>query len=907
MLINQAPKFRAPTPDDYVKTLTVVPGDQYGWALAIQADGSLLLVGDSDGLVNRDLLVVHLTPEGLIDSSFASQGWTAIPVGPGDDAGYAVAVQSNGRIVLAGASINAGGNSDFSFVRLTSSGLLDTSFATTGKRLVDFAGGDDRAYAVAITASDRLLAAGESFSGQDADFAALRLKPDGSLDETFGTNGKVQIKVGTGNDHGYAMAVQSNGQIVLAGDTDTGLLLQFAVARLEANGALDSTFGTGGKLILPMAGLNCTALGVAVQTDGKIVVIGSANDGVNADYLVVRLLTNGTLDPDFGVAGIARIAVGEGDDFAWSVVIQSDGKIVVGGDSARGLDTDFSIIRLNTNGTLDTDFSNDGKVLLALGSSFDYGSALALQADGAIVMVGDAVGETRDLAIVRLDSNGVVDASFGRSSSLAFSVGSYTEGATPVVLDVDVQLFDPELAASGNYGGARVQLARLGGPSPDDQFSATVGGPLILGGGAVVLSGLTVGAYVATTGALQITFNVLATQVRVNEVLRNIAYANLSDTPPAQVDVAWTAFDGNTGSQGSGGAKSVTGVTQVLITPANDPATGTLTIAGSAWLFERLTVQSTLVDADGLGTLSFQWLRDGSAIVGASSATYALVAADVGTAITVRASYTDGGGTAERVTSSPTATVLGFNLINGTAGADNLSGTARPDSISGLAGNDSLSGLGSNDSVLGGDGNDTLSGGAGNDTLVGGQGIDTATFTASRAAATLSASSGIWQVTTPGEGADSLTEVERLKFADFSVAVDLNASAGITAKIIGAIFGTTYLRNKDFVGIGLQLLDGGMTYVQLVALAVGTDLFKQWAGSSTGVVTNTQFVNFVYFNVVGAAPSSGELAYFEGLLDSGEYTQNSLAFLACETDLNKLHIDLVGLSNTGIEFIPQPG
>ena len=128
----------------------------------------------------------------------------------------------------------------------------------------------------------------------------------------------------------------------------------------------------------------------------------------------------------------------------------------------------------------------------------------------------------------------------------------------------------------------------------------------------------------------------------------------------------------------------------------------------------------------------------------------------------------------------------------------------------------------------------------------------------------------------------------------------MDGNAGITAKIIGAVFGKTYLSNKAFVGIGLQLLDDGISYPDLVSLAIGTDLFAQLAGSRS----DADFVKLVYRNVVGAAPSRADLDYFVGLLDTDAFTQSSLALLACETDMNRINVDLVGLINTGIEFLP---
>lgn len=197
-------------------------------------------------------------------------------------------------------------------------------------------------------------------------------------------------------------------------------------------------------------------------------------------------------------------------------------------------------------------------------------------------------------------------------------------------------------------------------------------------------------------------------------------------------------------------------------------------------------------------------------------------------------------------------------------------------------------------------GNDTVYGVGGDDILDGGEGLDTARFDATRANATLQKTATGWTVASAPDGTDTLANIERLKFADTNIALDIDGNAGSVAKILGAVFGKQFLANKDYVGIGLSLLDGGMSYADVVALAVRTDVFAQLAGSRS----NTDFVNFVYKNVVGSLPGAAELNYFVNLLNTGTQTQASLALLACETDLNKLNIDLVGLANTGIEFAP---
>ena len=254
---------------------------------------------------------------------------------------------------------------------------------------------------------------------------------------------------------------------------------------------------------------------------------------------------------------------------------------------------------------------------------------------------------------------------------------------------------------------------------------------------------------------------------------------------------------------------------------------------------------------------------------------------------------------------------FGFSVSDGKGGSNsytvNLSVTPVVDTINGSAGNDNLVGYADADVINGKAGTNSFTGLGGNDTLLGGAGIDTAVYTVPKSAASYVASGFGWSVTTPADGTDTLFSIERLKFTDTSVALDINGSAGGTARIIGAIFGTQFLSNKDFVGIGIQLLDGGMPFADLVALAASIDLFKSLAGSTNGVVSNAQFVNLVYQNITGAAPNASELATYVGLLDRGDYTQSALAVLACNSEVNALHVDLVGLSHTGIEFVPQPG
>ncbi len=205
-----------------------------------------------------------------------------------------------------------------------------------------------------------------------------------------------------------------------------------------------------------------------------------------------------------------------------------------------------------------------------------------------------------------------------------------------------------------------------------------------------------------------------------------------------------------------------------------------------------------------------------------------------------------------------------------------------------------------NDVLTSGTKNDVFGGYGGNDTIDGGAGIDTAVYSGNRASyAVTKTGTGFTVADNSGaEGTDTLTNVERLQFADKKLAFDVDGSAGKAAEIVAALFGTQYLQTKEYVGLGISLFDSGQTMEQVAQLALGAGLFKQLAGSSS----NTDFVKLVYGNVTGAAPSTSDLGYFVHLLDTGAYAQASLAAAAAQDPLNTAHIGLVGLGQTGIEF-----
>jgi hypothetical protein len=183
---------------------------------------------------------------------------------------------------------------------------------------------------------------------------------------------------------------------------------------------------------------------------------------------------------------------------------------------------------------------------------------------------------------------------------------------------------------------------------------------------------------------------------------------------------------------------------------------------------------------------------------------------------------------------------------------------------------------------------------SGTASIDGGAGIDTVFFSGALSSYSIAHTAGGVTVSGNSQTAD-MVNVERLYFSDMSVALDMSGHAGTVAKLIAAVFGSSFLSNSQYVGIGLNLMDSGMSESALADLAVHTTLFQSLAGSTS----NTDFVKLVYHNVIGTDPSAGELATYVGMLNSGQQTQASLAVMAAETSQNQAH--LVGVQG-GIDF-----
>ncbi len=342
------------------------------------------------------------TSSSQLDTSFNGTGIVTTPVGTSDDNAWSVAVQPDGKIVVAGYTWN-GADYDFAVVRYDATGSLDATFGSGGRVITLLGTSDDRATGVAVQSDGKSVVAGSSHNGANHDFAVVRYTATGSLDATFGSGGKVTTPLGTGDDLASGVAVQSDDKIVVAGSSYNGTDYDFALVRYDAaTGSLDTTFGAGGKVTTAIGPSHDVAGGVAVQPDGRIVATGYASDGTYYYFATARYTTTGSLDTTFGAGGIAITAVGPDNDFAQSAAIQPDGKVVVAGYSSDGTYYYFAVVRYTSAGSLDTTFGAGGGVVTAVGMYDDYAYGVAIQPDGKIVVAGySSNGANDDFAVAR--------------------------------------------------------------------------------------------------------------------------------------------------------------------------------------------------------------------------------------------------------------------------------------------------------------------------------------------------------------------------------------------------------------------------------------------------------------------------------------------------------------------------
>lgn len=407
---------------------------------------------------------------GALDATFGAGGKATLDFGIGSEHASAVAVLSDGKIVVVGDD----GNGDFAVARFRPNGLPDFTFGGGDGKATFNLGGTDIATSLAVQADGMLVIAGYTDRAGNNDFAVIRIAADGSgLDPNFNKTGIQTVafdKGGALNDQARAVAIDPTGRIVLAGFDQFGTTdYDFAVAQLTSTGTPDQNFGRFGGhdfyFFNAGGGFEDKGSSLTIQTNGMIVVAGSVQVGANNfDFGVIRIKTDGTADLGFDGDGQTIIPFDTGEDRATSVAVAPDGQIVVAGYSqiSASSNTDIAVARLNRlDGSLDTSFDTDGLKTIALdigGDLDDRANAVEVQVDGKILLGATAQASDTDFnfAAVRLNTNGSFDTTFSADGKLAVDFGA-TASASAVAIQPNGRILIAGTAGTvGNFALARI-------------------------------------------------------------------------------------------------------------------------------------------------------------------------------------------------------------------------------------------------------------------------------------------------------------------------------------------------------------------------------------------------------------------------------------------------------------------
>lgn len=423
-------------------------------ACVVQTDGNVIVAGTANNNINVFCTARYLS-NGSLDTSFGTNGYVLTSLGSDMQLFAATLQPSDGKCVVAGFAI-VNNVTQIALARYTTGGLLDTSFGQSGTVLTPV-NDNAVAYAIAIDANNNIVIAGSTVKNGSAKFLLARYLPTGVLDTSFGSNGTVTLPIGY---YGGAFSLgisSSNGAIVMGGFSSSGATgEQFTLAGFNADGSVNTSFGTNGTVITTLGKMSHIN-SVLYQSNGNIVVAGFSNN----NYILARYNSTGVLDNSFGSNGIVNAGIGSVSQ-ANDVIIDANNNLVITGFT----DNSLFVARYTSAGILDTSFNSTGQVTL-LFETLNVGNSLVLQADGKIITAGFA---DNDFLVARYNASGLIDGTWGANGAVnqpgasatqqvtriweqqpvGTNAGTFTAGAWQVRNLNRISTSDPSISLSGN-------------------------------------------------------------------------------------------------------------------------------------------------------------------------------------------------------------------------------------------------------------------------------------------------------------------------------------------------------------------------------------------------------------------------------------------------------------------------
>jgi uncharacterized delta-60 repeat protein len=371
-------------------------------------------------------LPILATNSGDLDPTFGNGGviTSALPISP--FLANTIAIQSNGKIVTAGHDPSANGL--FAILRHNSDGSLDNSFGNGGVATSTLSNVFNTSGPVGLVlqTNGKIVIVGTKHISSTLEAIVLaRYTIAGSLDSTFGSGGVVTTTIPHRSSVFFiANAIQTDGKIIVAGSSEQGDHEDFTLARYTINGALDSMFGNSGIVTTSVVGAKTRGYDVVLQSDGKIVVAGSLDASGSIAFALARYSITGTLDSSFGQGGVVTTSIDSSAELD-AVVIQPDDKIIAVGSSTTGSIYTFALARYNTNGGLDNSFGSSGIVTTTI-NGYGDGNNIALLPDGKIIAVGSGKTDTNlsTFALARYHDDGNLDNDFGNGGIVAVPISN---------------------------------------------------------------------------------------------------------------------------------------------------------------------------------------------------------------------------------------------------------------------------------------------------------------------------------------------------------------------------------------------------------------------------------------------------------------------------------------------------